>query len=91
VITTLSILLSYAVDPLGWREDNPALKPRRLKIDSEHLRACVSVKRHIAMATLVIRNVEKSVHVRLKERAASHAQGCICCLNPSSSVSGSLN
>jgi hypothetical protein len=39
------------------------------------LRACVSVKRHIALATLVIRNVEKSVHVRLKERAASHAQG----------------
>ena len=38
VITTLSILLSYAVDPLGWREDNPALKPRRLKIDSDGYR-----------------------------------------------------
>jgi integrase len=38
VITTLSILLSYAVDPLGWREDNPALKPRRLRIDSDGYR-----------------------------------------------------
>jgi integrase len=38
VITTLSILLSYAADPLGWREDNPALKPRRLKIDSDGYR-----------------------------------------------------
>jgi hypothetical protein len=26
------------VDPLGWREDNPVLKPRRLKIDSDGYR-----------------------------------------------------
>lgn len=38
VITMLSILLSYAVDPLGWREDNPAPKPRRLKTDSDGYR-----------------------------------------------------
>jgi integrase len=38
VITTLSTLLSYAVDPLGWHEDNPALKPRRLKTDSDGYR-----------------------------------------------------
>jgi integrase len=38
VITVLSILLSYAVDPLGWREDNPALRPRRLRTDGEGYR-----------------------------------------------------
>ncbi|HUC17767.1 MAG TPA: tyrosine-type recombinase/integrase [Acetobacteraceae bacterium] len=31
VVTVLSILLSFAIDPLGWREDNPALRPKRLK------------------------------------------------------------
>jgi integrase len=35
VVTVLSILLSYAVDPLGWREDNPALRPRQLRTDGE--------------------------------------------------------
>jgi integrase len=44
VITTLSILLSYAVDPLGWREDNPALKPRRLKTDSDGYRPWTQVE-----------------------------------------------
>lgn len=38
VVTVLSILLSYAVDPLGWREDNPALRPRRLRTDSDGYR-----------------------------------------------------
>jgi integrase len=38
VITVLSILLSYAVGALGWREDNPALKPRRLQTDSDGYR-----------------------------------------------------
>lgn len=38
VITTLSILLSYAVNPPGWRDDNPAMKPRRLKTDSDGYR-----------------------------------------------------
>ena len=38
VITVLSILLSYAVDPLGWRQDNPALRPRRLRTDGEGFR-----------------------------------------------------
>jgi integrase len=34
IVTVLSILLSYAVNPLGWRPDNPALKPKRLKVAS---------------------------------------------------------
>lgn len=39
VITVLSILMSYAVDPLGWRPDNPALHPRRLRTVGEGHRA----------------------------------------------------
>jgi integrase len=31
IVTVLSILLTYSVDPLGWRPDNPALRPKRLK------------------------------------------------------------
>jgi integrase len=31
VITVLSILMTYASDRLGWRPDNPALRPRRLR------------------------------------------------------------
>jgi integrase len=38
VVTVLSILLSYAVDPLGWRDDNPALRPRRLRTDGDGYR-----------------------------------------------------
>jgi integrase len=38
VVTTLSILLSYAVDPLGWRQDNPALNPKRLESHGEGYR-----------------------------------------------------
>ena len=38
VITMLSILLTYAVDPLGWRQDNPALRPRRLRSASDGYR-----------------------------------------------------
>ena len=38
VITVLSILLTYSVDPLGWRHDNPALRPRRLRTDGEGYR-----------------------------------------------------
>ena len=38
VITVLSILLTYAVDPLGWRQDNPALRPRRLRTDGDGYR-----------------------------------------------------
>jgi hypothetical protein len=37
VITVLSILLSYAVDRLGRREDNPALRPRRLRVDGDRV------------------------------------------------------
>ena len=39
VVTVLSILMSYAQDPLGWRKDNPALRPRRLKQAGEGYRA----------------------------------------------------
>jgi integrase len=39
VVTVLSILLSHAVDPLGWREDNPALRPKRLRQDGDGYRA----------------------------------------------------
>lgn len=35
VVTMLSILLSYAVNPLGWRPDNPALRPKRLRREIE--------------------------------------------------------
>lgn len=38
VVTVLSILMSFAVNPLGWRKDNPALRPKRLRIDTEGLR-----------------------------------------------------
>jgi integrase len=31
IITVLSILLKLAVESLGWRSDNPALRPKRLK------------------------------------------------------------
>ena len=31
IITVLSILLKLAVELLGWRSDNPALRPKRLK------------------------------------------------------------
>jgi integrase len=31
IITVLSILLTFAVESLGWRSDNPALRPKRLK------------------------------------------------------------
>jgi hypothetical protein len=37
VITTLSILLSYAAE-LGWIEDNPASRPKRLRIDTDGYR-----------------------------------------------------
>lgn len=33
VVTVLSILLSYAVDPLGWRPDNPALRAKKLRTE----------------------------------------------------------
>lgn len=39
VVTVLSILLTYAVDPLGWRQDNPALKPKRLKRQTDGYRS----------------------------------------------------
>lgn len=35
VVTVLSILLTYSIDPLGWRQDNPALRPKRLKKATE--------------------------------------------------------
>ncbi len=38
VVTVLSILLSYSVDALGWRPDNPALRPRRLRTDGTGFR-----------------------------------------------------
>jgi integrase len=38
IVTTLSILLSYAVDPLEWRTDNPALRPKRLRTEGEGFR-----------------------------------------------------
>lgn len=38
VVAVLSILMSYAVDALGWREDNPALRPRRLRTSGEGFR-----------------------------------------------------
>jgi integrase len=38
LVTTLSILLSYAVDPLEWRADNPALRPKRLRTEGEGFR-----------------------------------------------------
>lgn len=34
-VTVLSLLMSFAVNPLGWRKDNPALKPKRLKTFGE--------------------------------------------------------
>ncbi|MFH5927219.1 site-specific integrase [Roseomonas xinghualingensis] len=37
IVTTLSILLTHAVD-LGWREDNPAFRPKRLKTTGEGYR-----------------------------------------------------
>ncbi|MBN8901417.1 MAG: hypothetical protein BGO51_10440 [Rhodospirillales bacterium 69-11] len=37
VITVLSILISYAID-LGWREDNPALRPKRLRTEGDGFR-----------------------------------------------------
>jgi integrase len=39
VVTLLSILMSYAVDILGWRKDNPALRPKRLRTDGDGYRA----------------------------------------------------
>jgi integrase len=39
VVTVLSILLTFSIDPLGWRDDNPALRPRRLRTDGEGYRA----------------------------------------------------
>ncbi len=39
VVTTLSILLSFAIDTLGWIETNPALRPKRLKATTEGYRA----------------------------------------------------
>jgi integrase len=39
VVTVLSILLSYAVDPLGWRQDNPGVRPKRLTKQTEGFRA----------------------------------------------------
>lgn len=38
VVTVLSILLGYSVDPLEWRTDNPALRPKRLRADSDGFR-----------------------------------------------------
>lgn len=38
VVTVLSILLSYASDTLEWREDNPALRPKRMRTDSDGFR-----------------------------------------------------
>ncbi|MEJ0015673.1 MAG: tyrosine-type recombinase/integrase [Acetobacteraceae bacterium] len=38
VITVLSILMTFAVDALGWRADNPALRPKRLKTGGEGFR-----------------------------------------------------
>lgn len=39
VVTVLSVLLSYAMDPLGWRPDNPALRPKRLRAKGDDYRA----------------------------------------------------
>ena len=39
VVTTLSILLTFAIDTLGWIETNPALRPKRLKAKTEGYRA----------------------------------------------------
>ncbi len=33
VVTVLSILMTFAVESLGWRADNPALRPKRLKTE----------------------------------------------------------
>lgn len=38
MVTVLSILMSFARATLGWRSDNPAANPRRLKTDSEGFR-----------------------------------------------------
>lgn len=38
VVTVLSILMSHAQDPLGWRKDNPALRPKRLRQEGEGFR-----------------------------------------------------
>lgn len=39
VITMLSILCTFACDNLGWRSDNPALRPKRLKSKTDGYRA----------------------------------------------------
>jgi integrase len=38
VVTVLSILMTFAVESLGWRGDNPALRPKRLKTGGEGYR-----------------------------------------------------
>lgn len=38
MVTVLSILMSFARATLGWRSDNPAANPRRLKSNSEGFR-----------------------------------------------------
>jgi integrase len=38
VITTLSILMTFAGGTLGWREDNPALRPKRLRSSGDGYR-----------------------------------------------------
>jgi integrase len=35
IVTVLGILMSYARGVLGWRSDNPAARPRRLRSDGE--------------------------------------------------------
>lgn len=39
MVTVLSILMSFARATLGWRQDNPAERPRRLPSDGEGYRA----------------------------------------------------
>ena len=39
VVSVLSVLFTFACDTLGWRTDNPALRPKRLKVTGEGYRA----------------------------------------------------
>lgn len=39
IITVLSILMTYARGVLGWRDDNPALRPGRLRSDTDGYQA----------------------------------------------------
>ena len=38
IVTVLSILLTFSIDALGWRQDNPALRPKRLQTQGDGYR-----------------------------------------------------